>query len=78
MPRGALASAGTRPTITARLDEPALVGEDDCLGGLALTLGLEGLRRASGQGRRRVALAGTMLGLADVLTGAAIWLSGGL
>jgi len=44
------------------------------LGGLALTLGLEGTRRAPDEGRRRHALAASVLGTVAVLVGAAIWL----
>lgn len=45
------------------------------LGGLALTLGTEGLRRAPDQQRRRLALTGTLLGALAVLIGAALWIA---
>jgi hypothetical protein len=45
------------------------------LGGLATTLGLEGLRRAA-LGRRGQAVAAVALGLAGVAAGASIWLVG--
>jgi hypothetical protein len=44
------------------------------LGGLALTLGLEGTRRAASEGRRRQALAAIVLGTVAGLAGAIIWL----
>jgi hypothetical protein len=46
------------------------------LGGLALTLGLEGNRRAGLEGKRRHAVAAIVLGVVAVLVGAAIWLVG--
>lgn len=45
-------------------------------GGLALTLGSEGLHRAASQQRRRLALAGIVAGVVGVLAGAAMWLAG--
>ena len=45
------------------------------LGGLALTLGVEGLRRAGTQGRRGLALTGSALGTLGALAGAAIWIA---
>ena len=45
------------------------------LGGLALTLGVEGLRRAGEHGRRGLALTGTALGTLGALAGAAIWIA---
>ena len=45
------------------------------LGGLALTLGVEGLRRAGVQGRRGLAITGTALGTVGALAGAAIWIA---
>ena len=47
------------------------------LGGLALTLGLEGSKRAGVEGERRRAHAAIVLGALAVLVGAAIWLAGG-
>jgi hypothetical protein len=44
------------------------------LGGLAVTLGLEGLRRAVPEGRRGQALAAIVVGAAAFLIGAGIWL----
>lgn len=44
------------------------------LGGLAVTLGLEGLRRAVPEGRRGQALAAIAVGAAAFLIGAGIWL----
>ncbi|ABL79482.1 MULTISPECIES: hypothetical protein [unclassified Nocardioides] len=44
-------------------------------GGLALTLGTEGLRRTPDQHRRGLALTGTALGIVGVLVGAAIWIA---
>jgi hypothetical protein len=44
-------------------------------GGLAATLGVEGLRRAD-QGRRRMATTAVVLGSLGVLAGAALWLVG--
>lgn len=44
-------------------------------GGLAVTLGLEGLRRAD-EGRRRTAIVAVALGVVGVLGGAAFWLVG--
>lgn len=43
-------------------------------GGLALTLGLEGKRRAAGQGGSRQAAAAIVLGAIAAIGGAAIWL----
>lgn len=45
-------------------------------GGLALTLGLEAVRRATLAGRRGEAVAATTLGAVAVLTGAGIWIVG--
>lgn len=44
------------------------------LGGLAITLGVEGMRRAAQEGRGRHALLGIVLGGAAFVVGAAIWL----
>lgn len=44
------------------------------LGGLALTLGLEGVPRAATEGKRAHAVAATALGTVAVLAGAIIWL----
>jgi hypothetical protein len=44
-------------------------------GGLAVTLGLEGLRRAD-QGRRRMATTAAVLGSLGVVAGAVLWLVG--
>ena len=44
------------------------------LGGLAVTLGVEGTRRAAQEGRGRYALVGTILGAVAFVVGAAIWL----
>lgn len=44
------------------------------LGGLALTLGVEGMRRAPREGRNRQALLGLVLGAVAFVVGAAIWL----
>ncbi len=44
-------------------------------GGLALTLGTEGLRRTPDQHRRGLALTGTVLGALGVLIGAALWIA---
>ncbi len=44
------------------------------LGGLAVTLGLEGRRRAAEEGRERYALVGTIVGAVAFAVGAAIWL----
>ena len=44
-------------------------------GGLALTLGVEGLRRAGDQQHRGMAVAGTVLGTLGVLAGAAVWIA---
>jgi hypothetical protein len=46
------------------------------LGGLAVTLGLEGMRRTRHEGKRRHTLAAIALGAVSVLAGAAIWLAG--
>lgn len=46
------------------------------LGGLALTLGLEGIRRAELEGKRPHAVAAIALGSVAVLVGAAIWVAG--
>ena len=46
------------------------------LGGLALTLGLEGLRRARSEGRGAQAWAAIVVGAVAVLVGAAIWVFG--
>lgn len=45
-------------------------------GGLAVTLGVEGLRRSADAGRRRHAVAGIVLGLFAMLAGAVLWLAG--
>lgn len=45
-------------------------------GGLALTLGLEGVRRASAMGRRGEAIAASVLGTIALLVGATIWIVG--
>lgn len=45
-------------------------------GGLAITLGVEGLRRAPDRGRRGLAIAGTTLGVLGALAGATLWLVG--
>jgi hypothetical protein len=45
------------------------------LGGLAATLGLEGMRRAAFEGNRRSAVAAIVLGSVAVLAGAIIWLA---
>lgn len=44
-------------------------------GGLAFTLGVEGLRRAGDQQHRGLAVAGTVLGTLGVLVGAAVWIA---
>jgi len=44
------------------------------LGGFAVTLGLEGVRRAAYEGKRRPAVAATALGSVAALAGAIIWL----
>jgi hypothetical protein len=44
-------------------------------GGLALTLGVEGLRRSGDQQHRGLAVAGTVLGALGVLAGAAVWIA---
>ena len=44
------------------------------LGGLAVTLGVEGMRRAAHEGRGRHALPGVVLGAVAFVVGAAIWL----
>lgn len=46
-------------------------------GGLALTLGLEGKRRASVQGRTRHAITAIVLGTAAAVGGASVWLFAG-
>jgi hypothetical protein len=46
------------------------------VGGLALTLGLEGKQRAALNGKRRHAIAAIALGALAVLAGAGIWLAG--
>jgi hypothetical protein len=45
------------------------------VGGLAATLGLEGMRRAAFEGNRRSAVAAIVLGSVAVLAGAIIWLA---
>ena len=44
------------------------------LGGLAVTLGLEGRRRAAAEGKRTHAVIGVVVGAIAVVIGAAIWL----
>jgi len=44
-------------------------------GGLALTLGVEGLRRAGDQQHRGAAVAATVLGVLGMLAGAAVWIA---
>jgi len=46
------------------------------LGGLALTLGMEGLDRAAAEGQRGRALAAVVLGCIGVVAGAVLWLAG--
>jgi hypothetical protein len=46
------------------------------VGGLALTLGVEGLERAEMEGQRGRALAAVVLGSLGVLAGAGLWLAG--
>ena len=46
------------------------------LGGLALTLGLEGTRRAALEGKHRHAIAAVALGSMAVVVGVAVWLAG--
>lgn len=46
------------------------------LGGLGLTLGLQGRRRAATEGKRRYALAAIVTGAVAVAVGAGIWLLG--
>ena len=45
-------------------------------GGLAVTLGIEGVQRAPESQRRRLAVAGIVLGVVGALAGAGLWLAG--
>lgn len=76
-----LRGAGNRPAVTSlAVGVVSIVGvlgfwlsAPIILGGLAVTLGLEGRQRG---GHRRAATAGLVLGALGVLAGAAMWLAG--